>query len=599
MFILSMNKINYSNPTGRTFMRKLPTCLMLLCLITATLPCLAADDYKLGPDSQEQPGVPKGETTHYTWTSKVFPGTARDYWVYVPKQYEASKPACVMVFQDGGGFQSRTGGFRVPVVFDNLIARKEMPVTIAIMIDPGVLPALSPNALPRYNRSYEYDAPTDQYARFLLEEILPEVGKKYNLTQDANDRALCGASSGGICAFTTAWERPDQFSKVISFIGSFTNLRGGHLFPSLIRKMEPKPIRVYMQDGSNDQDIYSGSWFIGNNDVAAALRFGRYDYQYVVGDGSHSGRHGGAILPDALRWLWRDYPSPIRPSASTPQPVTEVITPGESWQLVSQSDEPIGGLAADASGNVYFSEPVNNRIQKICVDGRVSTFKENTGGVSGLAFAPDGSLTATQNGRRRIVRYDGTGREALVAGNASADHIIVNHVGVVYFTDRQRSRVWMVDKKGKKLSVDSGIAGAKGILLTPDQSLLLVGNASPGKFVTSFRIQPDGKLSDKQPYFDIHIPYGETDSGAGGMTADTQGRLYVASSTGIQVCDQAGRVTGIILNPDRQPTTEVIFGGPNLDELYVAAGGRVYKRKTKTKGVLSFQEPIKPPAPRL
>jgi gluconolactonase len=580
-------------------MRRNLICLMLLCLVTAALPSLASDDYTLGPDSQEQPGVPKGEITHYTWTSKVYPGTVRDYWVYVPKQYDSAKPACVMAFQDGGGFQSRNGGFRVPVVFDNLINKKEMPVTIAIMIDPGVVPALSPSALPRYNRSYEYDAPTGQYARFLLEEILPEVGKKYNLTQDANGRGLCGASSGGICSFTTAWERPDQFSRVISFIGSFTNLRGGHLFPSLIRKMEPKPIRVFMQDGSNDQDIYSGSWFIGNNDVAAALKFGRYDYQYVTGDGGHSGRQGGAILPDALRWLWRDYPSPIRPSATTPQPVVEVITPGESWQIVGGVRAPIGGLAADASSNVYFSEPANNRIHKIGAGDTVTIFKESTGGVSGLAVAPDGSLIAAQNNRKRIIRYDGTGRETLVAGSTSADHLTVNHLGVTYFTDPQSGKVCMVDQKGKKSIADPGFPGAKGLLLTPDQSLLLVGDSSPGKFVTSFRIQPGGALTDKQPFFDINIPYGDAESKAGGMTADTQGRLYVTSNTGIQVCDQAGRVTGIILNPDSQPTTHVVFGGPGLDELYVAAGGRVYKRKTKTKGVLSFQEPIKPPAPRL
>ncbi len=310
------------------------TIVLLLAGIILAQPGRCAEDYPLGPDSQPQPGVPHGDVTHFTWTSKIFPGTVRDYWVYVPKQYDPAKPACVMIFQDGGGFQDVHGQFRVPVVFDNLIYKKEMPITIAIMINPGVVPADSPNALPRFNRSYEYDAPTDQYARFLLEEILPEVGKKYNLTKDPAGRALCGASSGGICAFTAAWERPDQFSKVISFIGSFTNLRGGHAYPSLIRKYEPRPIRVFMQDGTADLNIYAGNWYVGNMDVASALQFAGYDIKFVVGSGGHSGQHGGAILPDALRWLWRDYPAPIRTLASTPQPVMEVILPGEDWQQV-------------------------------------------------------------------------------------------------------------------------------------------------------------------------------------------------------------------------------------------------------------------------
>lgn len=267
----------------------------------------AADDYQPGPDSLTHEGVPRGEIKQFSWKSKIFPGTERQYWVYVPAQYSESKPACLMVFQDGGGYVSRDGGFRVPNVFDNLIHKKEMPVTIGVFINPGVVPSASTNQHSRFNRSFEYDTLSDQYARFLLEEILPEVSKNYRLTSDPEGRAVCGGSSGGICAFTVAWERPDQFRKVISFVGSFVNLRGGHLYPSIVRKTEPKPLKVFLQDGSNDQDIYAGSWFIGNQDLAAALKFAGYDYQFVIGDGGHSGKHGTAILPDALRWLWRDY----------------------------------------------------------------------------------------------------------------------------------------------------------------------------------------------------------------------------------------------------------------------------------------------------
>jgi enterochelin esterase family protein len=283
--------------------RLLSAAFVLLCFV----PCLsAADDYRLGIDSQEQPGVPKGKVTKHTWTSTVFPGTVRDYWVYVPAQYDVHQPACVMVFQDGGGYVNEQGQFRVPIVFDNLIHKKEMPVTIGLFINPGVTPSKEPGKQPISNRSFEYDTLSDQYARFLEKEMLPEVCKDYNLRQDAAGRAICGISSGGICAFTVAWERPNLFSKVLSHVGSFTNIRGGDVYPGKIRKTPRKPIRVFLQDGSGDLNNEHGSWPLANQQMAAALQFAHYDYQFVYGDGGHNGKQGGAILPDSLRWLWAD-----------------------------------------------------------------------------------------------------------------------------------------------------------------------------------------------------------------------------------------------------------------------------------------------------
>lgn len=266
-------------------------------------------DYEFSADSMTQDGVPKGAVSQHRFdSSKVFPGTERDYWIYEPAQYDAERPACVMVFQDGKGYVSANGHSRVPVVFDNLIHRGEMPVTIGVFINPGVVPAAKPGGKPRKNRSFEYDSLGDRYARFLLEEILPEVEKSYNLTDDPGGRAIAGISSGGICAWTVAWQRPDRFSKVISYVGSFTNIRGGHVYPALIRKTEPKPIRVFLQDGVNDLDNLHGSWPISNQQMAAALEFAGYDYRFEMGQGGHNGKHGGAILPDMLRWLWRDHP---------------------------------------------------------------------------------------------------------------------------------------------------------------------------------------------------------------------------------------------------------------------------------------------------
>jgi sugar lactone lactonase YvrE/enterochelin esterase-like enzyme len=578
-------------PTRRYFL-----IAVLFCL--TAIPVHAADDYKLGPDSQIQQGVPRGEVTQYSWTSRIFPGTVRDYWVYVPKQYDSTKPACVMVFQDGGGYVKEDGSWRVPIVFDNLIHKREMPVTIGVFINPGVVPAASDKALPRFNRSFEYDGLGDQYVRFLLEEILPEVGKKYNLAKDGNSRAVAGASSGAICAFTAAWERPEEFSRVFSTIGTYVGLRGGNNYPTLIRKTEPKPIRIFLQDGSNDLNIYGGDWFLANQEMLSAFRLAGYDVKHEWGDGAHNSKHGGAILPDALRWLWRDYPTPVQPARTSNQPVMNLLTPGEGWQMVGEGYKFTEGPAANSKGEVFFTDIPNSRIYKIGLDGKVSLFKDNTGEANGLMFGPNGKLYACQSGKKRIVAYDMDGREAVVTEDIQSNDLAVNSKGEIYVSDPNNKQVWFISAKGEKRIVDTSIARPNGVVLSPDQSLLLVADTA-GQFVYSFQIQPDGSLSHKQPYFHLHLADGATQSGADGMTVDTQGNLYVATKVGLQFCDQAGRVNGIVSKPQRAWLSNAVFGGPNLDELYVTCNDKVYRRKTKAKGVLSFQPPITPPIPKL
>jgi enterochelin esterase-like enzyme len=259
--------------------------------------------YLAHPDSLERSDVPKGKLTQKDlWKSKIFDGTTRDWWVYVPAQYKDDTPACVMVFQDGAGYKEF-----VPTVFDNLIAKKDMPVTVAIFINPG---KFDDN---KSNRSFEYDTLSDQYARFLLDEILPEVEKSVKLRQDGDSRAIAGISSGGICAWTVAWQRPDEFRKVLSWVGSFTNIAsgksgvaGGHNYEALIRKSAKKPIRVFLQDGANDLDNANGNWPLANQQMAKALAFQGYDYAFIFGQGFHSNKHGRSLLPDSLRWLWRE-----------------------------------------------------------------------------------------------------------------------------------------------------------------------------------------------------------------------------------------------------------------------------------------------------
>jgi enterochelin esterase family protein len=290
--------------------------ILSLVVIAITLSAAAADQQ----ERTRQPGVPQGKVTSGEFAeSKLFPETKRQYSVYVPAQYKADQPANLMVFMDGSGYARENGDFRVPIVFDNLIHQQAMPVTIAVFVNPGTVPATKAGGKERSNRSFEYDSLGDRYANFLVDEFLPVALKGLNVSKDPQDRAVCGISSGGICAFTVAWEKPEQFGKVLSHIGSFTNIRGGWAYPGLVRKTKdrPKPIKVYLQDGKDDLNNLHGNWPLGNRDLAAALQFAGYHYKLVFTDGGHSGKFGGEVFPEALRWLW------AKDSQPTNNPVVE------------------------------------------------------------------------------------------------------------------------------------------------------------------------------------------------------------------------------------------------------------------------------------
>lgn len=267
------------------------------------------DRYVLGPDSHPRPGVPTGTVSGFTLAdSSIYPGYSHRWWLYVPAEYDGQTPLALMVFQDGVFFVRRDGQVRVPVVLDNLIASNELPPMAAVFVEPGE--ANRPTLLASEQRSFEYDTLSDQYARFLIAEILPEVEKLVRITDDPDRRGIAGYSSGGICAFTVAWQRPDQFRKVFSANGSFVNIRGGGAYPDIIRGEDKKPLRVFLQDGVNAKlgGPFRGlDWPEGNRQMAAALASRGYDYQLVMGEGTHSLRHAAAIFPDAMRWLWRDH----------------------------------------------------------------------------------------------------------------------------------------------------------------------------------------------------------------------------------------------------------------------------------------------------
>src|SRR5688572_28646459 len=578
-------------------MKHSTAALLALSLTTAAL--WAADDYQLGPDSQPQAGVPQGKEEKFSLpVSKIFSGAEHDCWVYVPAQYDAARPASLMVFQDGGGYVKRDGGWRVPVVFDNLIARGDMPVTIGVFINPGVVPAANKDALPRFNRSYEYDGLGDGYAKFLTDEVLPELKKKWNITDDPSQRAIGGASSGAIAAFTAAWERPDAFRRVFSTIGTYVGLRGGDQYHTLIRKCEPRPLRIYLQDGSNDLNIYGGDWWIANQQMLSALTFSGYPVEHVWGDGGHNGKHGGSIMPQARKWLWQE--KEVKVPVNDKQPVMKVIVPGADWELVGEGYKFTEGPTAAANGEVYFADGGNQRIHKVGLDGKVSVFAENTGGADGMCFGPDGRLYACCNRDHAIAAWDvATGAKTQITGDVEVNDCVVNSKGDIWFTDHKNRQIYHVKPDGTKQVVAKNHQEfPNGIELSPDQMLLYVADTR-GRFVWSYQVQPDGKLAHGQRYFHMHERDDGMGSGADGLALDTEGRLYVCSAMGVQFCDQAGRVNGILNLPPNRRAANLCFGGPKMDTLYVCAGDKVYCRTTQVKGVRSADAPQKPAAPRL
>lgn len=568
----------------------------------------AAQQYTPGPDSQRHENVPQGSVERLSWISKsgVYPGIARDYWVYVPAQYSAAKPACLLVVQDGAGAINETGDWRYPIVLDNLIAQGAIPVTIGVFVNPGVLPPGSGDVPPRLNRSFEYDSMDDRYARFLIDELLPEVKKRWNISGDPNDRAIAGLSSGAIAAFTAAMLRPDSFHRVLSFIGSYSNLRGGEQWPDLVRKMEPAPLRVFLQDGDHDLNIFAGSWWLANQEMASALEYRGYEMKFVAGTEGHNGKHGGSILPDALRWIWDAWPKPIGVPARPPNPpfadIGRIVDPASGWELVGDGYGFTEGPAVDRDGNVFFVDVAKSRMYRVDAQtGKVSVFRENTGGASGLMFGRDGRLYAAQNGSKRIVAYEPDGRETVLVENTGSNDLAVSTRGSVYFTDPSTKHVWLIDSSGNKRAVNNDLLFPNGVRFSADERMLYVADSAT-RWVWSFEVQADGSLEDGEPFYRLELPLmGDgklVNSWADGMTFDTDGYLYVATKAGIQICDQPGRVFGILRNPSTADPSNVVFGGADFHTLYVTAKDKVFRRRLEHAGYLPWQPP-KWPKPQL
>jgi gluconolactonase len=578
-------------------------CLVLLLLAATSSFAQITESYPADPASVENPGVPKGEILKFVFeSSKIFPGTSREVSVYVPQQYKQDAPACVYINQDGIQWNA-------PTVFDNLIASKEMPVTVGVFVRPGIVKSGNPDAaLDRFNRSFEYDGMGDTYARFLLDEIFPEVeklktadGRLIRLSKNGNDRAIGGSSSGAVCAFTAAWERPDAFSRVYSAIGTYVGLRGADAYPTLIRKYEPKPIRIFLQDGTNDLNIYAGDWWKANELIERALVFSGYDVTHVWGEGEHNGKHGTAVFPQAMRWLWKGWPEQIKAGSSKNIFLNDILIPGEGWELLGKDYKFTEGTAANSAGEVFYQDIPTSKTYKVSVEGKLSELTVNAKNASGTAYGPDGKRYVVAGGTKQILCYDAAGKESVFVDSISGNDLVVASNGNMYITSpdgvQRPSKIYLVRSNGKKTVVDEGIKFANGLTLSPDQTQLYV-TESATHWVWVYNIQPDGTLTHKQRYGYLHVPANEDNAWSDGLRCDTQGRIYVTSRSGIQVLDQLGRVNAIIPVPQGM-SSNLCFGGKDFNVMYVTAGSYVYRRKVKVRGANPFEKPVKPAPPRL
>jgi sugar lactone lactonase YvrE len=302
-----------------------------------------------------------------------------------------------------------------------------------------------------------------------------------------------------------------------------------------------------------------------------------------------------------MKWLWKDWPAPVKAGAGS-SPLKEILVPGEEWKLVAEGYKFTEGPAVNEKGEVFYNDVPNSKTYKIGLDGKVSVFLEDSKKGDGQAFGPDGRLYAVAGGAEQIVAYDAEGKATVVADGFRGNDLVVLHDGGLYVTNPgwnkvDPSKIYYVSPKGEKKVVDTGLVFSNGITCSPDQTLLYVAD-SRTHWVYSYQIQADGALAYKQKYYHLHVPDTAEDSGADGMRTDKDGRLYVATRMGIQICDQAGRVNGIVPTPNGR-VANFTFGGENLDTLYAACGDKIYSRKLKVKGSNAYQAPTKPKPPNL
>ncbi len=538
--------------------------ICLLCLSLLCVGAIAQQAYNVrspyDPATQKVVEEMRGEVIKFTMAdSQIYPGTEREILVYVPQQYDGTKPACLLVCMDGILYDATT-------VMDNLIATGEMPVTVGVFVNPGVVYDEDREVV-RYNRCKEFDSTDDHFATFIETEVLPmvegmktESGKTIALSQDANDRAITGASSGGIAAFSVAWNRPDLFSRVYTTVGTFVAMRGGHEYPAIVRKTEPKPLRIYMQDGWYDvwNPIF-GEWFEYNLLMESAFNFAGYEMFHHWNRGNHSIKYGTLAFPDAMRWLWKGYPAQVQKGWSNNGMLQEILLKDEEWKEV---EVPAGAneLFAVADGAALFAVGAN--IYKVSADGQVAqvgTLK------SGERLMGEG-LTA----RGSSLYKDGVKVADGLTG-LQAVQTLVNgqYVALCDAKVKSKGNVWVVN------------AGCRALAVAPDYRFCVTSEQDTHHLISTI-IAKDGEMMYSESFYHLHDLSNGVQTAAGNMAFDTKGNLYVATEMGVQVADHNGRVRAILSLP-AGGVTSLAFSG---NYLYVLCGNQLFVRKMQAEGHL-------------
>ena len=560
--------------------QKLLTILMLLALTNVV--AQQRDHYRVAfdPATVRNEEVAAGEVLKRSFnTSEIYPMTSRDYWIYIPAAYDASKPACLFVCLDGITYNA-------PTVFDNLIATGQMPVTIGVFVSPGVVRDADGGVI-RYNRSNEFDRTDGTFAKFLIEELLPEVecqtasdGRPIRLSTDPNDCAIAGSSSGGICAFSAAWARPDRFARVFSAVGTYVSMRGGNEYQAVIRKTEPKRLRIFLQDGLYDvwNGIF-GDWYEANILVESALNFSGYEVAHAWGRGGHSNAHADRIFPDVMRWLWKGWPRSIQVGKSQNDMLAAILPEEGGWSRIE------GANVADKLF-VYGDKVVFADGDKVCdTEGDTQLrLKANE-----RLIGADAEGLYLSNVKNDIIRVVDGRRVKIATAQSKVEQLIATDNLNRYFMCE--NSLVKVDPKGVVTVVNDGLKCGSALAIYPNHRLLIC-NEPNTRWLLSYVLDEQGEPMAGQRFYWLHNTTGDDSQQVGQMTFDENGNLYVATSMGVQVCDQNGRVRAILPLPDSAPIRSLAFVGTKL--YVVNERGEIYVRELKVSGAQPWQTATSP-----
>lgn len=581
-------------------MKKRFLFLLALCsALSASLWAQQRDNYATpyDPAGVKHSDVPSGEILRRTFSdSRIYPSTVRNYWIYVPAAYDGKTPACLYVCLDGIQYNA-------PTVFDNLIATGQMPVTIGVFVASGtVRDSVSGRAI-RYNRSNEFDRTDDTFARFLIEELLPDAerqstsdGRPIRLSRRAEDGAIAGASSGAICAFTVAWQHPERFSRVFSAVGTYVAMRGGNQYPAIVRKTEPKALRIFLQDGQYDAwNPLFGDWYEANLLMESALNFAGYELAHTWGRGGHSNTHASRIFPDAMRWLWKGWPRAVQAGTSLNDMLLTLLPKEDDrrWQKIE------GPERIDAAGTLF---PWGGERLVFVAEGQVYAL-DSLGEIqpcrrlkAGERLVGTDSLSLyTVDARGNLLRYRQGQRTVLAQGLNDLKQLLVDEQGTVFFTHDQggNGSVYRLSPGGKAaLAAHAPSAGGDYLALSPDHRLLIQNERHSGWLFSYLHDPSTGGLSGGQRFFWLHDMLNDLSRQNGNMTFDRLGNLYVATRMGVQVCDQNGRVRAILPSDGGEIRSLALVG----NRLYILCEDGIRVRHLAVEGVAPWQQPFFPPS---